>query len=198
MSSLQALLELVQNATNATRERIVDGVMEEGYMKKLFRIFQVPHNPAAWYCRILLQSLSAALQNLAVRYSSVFPYSSILRCGTATSRCRILPCSTAESCRAVLQNLGAVLTWRGAGQDCEDLEMTNSLHTLFRIFKGLIMLNDPSLIEKWCRPYATVLRACYAVSGTGVKPYTTVLRACALPCAVLSVRSASCRRRVKF
>ena len=23
----------------------------------------------------------------------------------------------------------------------------NSLHTLFRIFKGLIMLNDPSLIE---------------------------------------------------
>ena len=33
-------------------------------------------------------------------------------------------------------------------RDCEDLEMTNSLHTLFLIFRGLIMLNEPSLIEQ--------------------------------------------------
>jgi len=71
MESLQQLQDIVTNATSATRDRIVEGVMEDGYLAKLLSIFR----------------------------------------------------------------------------DCEDLEMTNSLHTLFRIFKGLIMLNEPSLIE---------------------------------------------------
>ena len=71
MQNLQQLQDVVSNATSATRDRIVDGVMAEGYLAKLLSIFR----------------------------------------------------------------------------DCEDLEMTNSLHILFRIFKGLIMLNEPSLIE---------------------------------------------------
>eukprot|EP00277_Geminigera_cryophila_P001172 CAMPEP_0179422572 /NCGR_PEP_ID=MMETSP0799-20121207/10505_1 /TAXON_ID=46947 /ORGANISM="Geminigera cryophila, Strain CCMP2564" /LENGTH=783 /DNA_ID=CAMNT_0021196723 /DNA_START=344 /DNA_END=2692 /DNA_ORIENTATION=+ len=71
MENLQHLQDIVSNATSATRDRIVDGVMADGYLATLLSIFR----------------------------------------------------------------------------DCEDLEMTNSLHTLFRIFKGLIMLNEPSLIE---------------------------------------------------
>jgi len=71
MDNLLQLQEIVSNATAATRDRIVDSVMADGYLTKLLSIFR----------------------------------------------------------------------------DCEDLEMTNSLHSLFRIFKGLIMLNEPQLIE---------------------------------------------------
>jgi len=72
MENLQKLQEMVQqHVTQPARDRIVDGVMAEGYLQKLLEIFR----------------------------------------------------------------------------DCEDLGMTESLHMLFRIFKGLIMFNEPTLIE---------------------------------------------------
>ncbi|EKX54069.1 hypothetical protein GUITHDRAFT_55103, partial [Guillardia theta CCMP2712] len=71
MENLEKLQEIVSSATSVTRDRIVDGVMQDGYLAKIYQIFRT----------------------------------------------------------------------------CEDLEMEQSLHTLFKIFKGLIMLNEPSLIE---------------------------------------------------
>mmetsp|Transcript_27562 Transcript_27562/g.62552 ORF Transcript_27562/g.62552 Transcript_27562/m.62552 type:complete len:818 (-) Transcript_27562:65-2518(-) len=71
MENLEKLQEIVSSATSVTRDRIVDGVMQDGYLSKIYQIFRT----------------------------------------------------------------------------CEDLEMEQSLHTLFKIFKGLIMLNEPSLIE---------------------------------------------------
>ena len=40
MESLQQLQDIVTNATSATRDRIVEGVMEDGYLAKLLSIFR--------------------------------------------------------------------------------------------------------------------------------------------------------------
>jgi hypothetical protein len=171
MDSLQQLQDIVMNATSATRDRIVDGVMADGYLAKLLAIFRDCEDLEMTSLPLSLSPLSSPPLSLSV--SHTLPLSLPLSrfqifappCErqTAGSRC----CTAAES-RALANGeppspeLSCVATSHmhlcvcvcvcerdaltGAPL-CVCVVVRNSLHTLFRIFKGLIMLNEPSLIE---------------------------------------------------
>ena len=66
MDSLQQLQDIVMNATSATRDRIVDGVMADGYLAKLLAIFRD--------CEDLeMTSLPLSLSPLSFRFPSLSP-----------------------------------------------------------------------------------------------------------------------------
>lgn len=151
MDSLQQLQDIVMNATSATRDRIVDGVMADGYLAKLLAIFRDCEDLEMTSLPLFLSPLSSLpLLRAAMRAPN---------CRQPLPHCRrispVCPGRTSFT-RALLRGAKphACVRARMCVRDaltgtpfCVWVVGRNSLHTLFRIFKALIMLNEPSLIE---------------------------------------------------
>ena len=164
MDSLQQLQDIVMNATSATRDRIVDGVMADGYLAKLLAIFRdcedlemtsLPFSlllPPSFPLSPTLSSLPPSLPLPDFRAAMRAP-----NCRQPLPHCRRIPptCQGRSSfTRALLRGAKPRSCVCARARDaltgaplCVCVVGRNSLHTLFRIFKGLIMLNEPSLIE---------------------------------------------------